>query len=75
MFFPHRFFLISHVFTAVAKPASRQLFASALRLLLGRLRYVEQVTQRSLLRCVCWRRHRGSTLEPDLVVDGQITLR
>lgn len=39
-------------FTAV----DAQLFASALRLLLGRLRYVEQVTQRSLLRCVRWRR-------------------
>eukprot|EP00435_Cladocopium_sp_Y103_P049365 s542_g14.t2 len=39
-------------FTAV----DAQIFASALRLLLGRLRYVEQVTQRSLLRCVRWRR-------------------
>ena len=39
-------------FTAV----DAQLFARALRLLLGRLRHVEEKTGASLLRCIPWRR-------------------
>ncbi|CAK9080736.1 unnamed protein product [Durusdinium trenchii] len=38
-----------------------QLFASAVRLLLGRLRHLEQITQRPLLKCLPWRRLWQST--------------
>ncbi len=38
-----------------------QLFAEALRLLLGRLRRLEELTGRELLRCIDWVRLRKAT--------------
>ena len=54
-------------FTAV----DAQLFAEALRLLLGRLRHVEEITGASLLRCIPWRRlWRRTRYVPGLWLDS-----
>jgi len=50
-----------------------QVFATALRLLLGRLRAVEEITGRALLECINWRKLWRSTGHVPGLWDGQDT--